>query len=277
MERIDRTIDKIIRDLGIGQDEIPYEDFIEWIADGLTHIGAYYQLQQKECSVVIDNYEGLMPCDLHKVIRMKDACSIAEPSGIGFYGGSLVEALNNAGVDYEALPYDQRLKIQTYGLQRPNLNSIQPSNLQHNGNLIGSISNNKFTDKDFNVNFNKITTSFQYGIIKLQYLAVPVDERGWPLVPDNAMYRDALFWKVAYHLSMRNPKCMPNPRMQDMEYCKDKWNFYCIGARAAANSPDLAMTERFSNNWLRLIPGGEAGRDYSTLGKPQSLNFEGNI
>ena len=274
MERVDRVIDKILRDLGLNQSEIPYADYVEWIADALEHIGACYQLQEKECSVVICDYQGLLPCDLHKVIRMKNACSISSPS-TGFYGGSLVEALNNAGVDYEALPMEQRRIISTYGLQRADVGKATPNKLQHNGNLIGSISGNAFTNNDFDINFNKITTSFQHGIISLQYLAIPIDERGWPLVPDDVSFRDALFWKCAYRLSMRSPGCLPNPQMQSMQYCKDMWDSYCRQARAAAYMPDLAMTERFANNWLRLIPGGEQHRDYATLGKPQNLNFEG--
>lgn len=280
MERIDRVIDKIIRDLGLGQNEIDYADYIEWMADGLQHIGAYYQYEEKECSVIIDDYTGLLPCDLHKVIRMKKGCSITPSGEGGFYGGSLTQALVNAGVDFDTLSaLDNYAIAKTQGLQGINYTSgysYITDKLQGNKNLIGTSSANSFTENDYNVNFNKVTTAFRHGVIQLQYLALPIDERGWPLVPDNVSFRDALFWKVAYHVSMRDPKSLASPRMQDMEYCRQQWLKYCKQARAEANMPDLAMTERLANNWMRLYnTTNDGANEYRNLGKQQNINLNG--
>lgn len=251
VERLDRVIDKIIRDLGLGDDNIPYADFVEWIADGLQHIGSYYQFLEKEAIVVVKDYTGLLPCDFHKMIYLHEGCSFTN------FDYSFEKTMENF--------YLQKLE---------NLGSVV-NMLNFNKNLIGDVSINQFTQCDYNINFNRITTSFKDGLLRVQYLAMPIDERGWPLVPDDVSFRDALFWKVAYHLSMRNPKCLSNPRMQDMEYCRQKWNYYCVQARAAANMPDLAMTERLANNWLRLFNTVDDSSDYyRTVGKRQILNFD---
>lgn len=280
MERLDRVISKIVTDLGLGQENIPHTDFIEWIADALQHIGAYPQFLEKSCVIKIENFEGLLPCDLYKVIRMKQGCEINPNASSGFYGGTLNEMLNKAGVDYESLDGYTRYKL----IAVPGLSKVEnnigvddiTNRLSYNGNLIGNPEVTKFTSKDFNINFNKITTSFCYGFIDLQYLAFPVDERGWPLVPDDVSFRDALFWKVAYHLSMRDPMKLKNPRMQDMEYCRQMWNKYCTQARAAANMPDLAGIERLKNNWLRLHNITDFDKeDYREMGKQQKLNLDG--
>ena len=60
MEKIDVVIAKVVSDLGLGQDDIPYADFVEWMASALQHIGAYPQYQQKECVIPIENHEGLL-------------------------------------------------------------------------------------------------------------------------------------------------------------------------------------------------------------------------
>ena len=280
MEPIDRMVDKIVRDLAIGQDEIPYADYIEWMADGLQHIGAYYQFAEKECTIIIDDYQGLLPCDLYKVIRLIKGCSYIPSGEGGFYGGSLTQTLSKLGVNFDELDaYERYAIVGSTGLQRTNhvtSYSSLYSRLNHNKNLIGNPITNQFTTTDYNINFNKITTGFRYGILNLQYLALPIDKKGWPLVPDDVSFRDALFWKVAYHISMRNPRLLNNPRMQDMEYCKQKWNYYCVQARAAANMPDLAMTERFANNWLRLFNTTDDSSDYyRSLGKKQTLDLNG--
>ncbi len=280
MEKLDRVIDKLVRDLGLGHDQIPYTDFIEWIADALQHIGAYPQFAQKSTLIYIENYEGMLPCDLYKVVRIKNGCEVNPSGDSGFYGGTLASSLNKLGVDYESLGAYERFKI----IAVPGISKVENNlgyeglvnRLQHNGNLIGNPRTTKHTDLDYNINFNKITTSFCYGIIELQYLAFPVDERGWPLVPDDVSFRDALFWKCAYHLSMRDPQQLKNPRMQDMEYCRQQWNRTCVQARAEANMPDIHTLERLKNNWLRLHNVTDYDKeDYSRIGKQQKLNFDG--
>lgn len=279
LEKLDRVINKIIRDLGLGQEDIPFADFVEWIADALEHIGAYYQLQEKSCIVKIENHEGLLPCDFYKMIRLSQGCQFEQATDGGFYAGSLVEVLAKAGVDFEKMPaYERYVIVGTKGLQRTDINDITQLTgvLNFNKNLIGNPKITSFTKSDINISGNRVMTAFPCGFLQLQYLAMPVDERGWPLVPDNVSFRDAMFWKCAYQLSMRSPDKMPNPRMKDLEYCKQKWNFYCVQARAEANMPDLAMLERFANQWMRLLNVTDLYTDgYRSLGKPSNLTLEG--
>ena len=276
LESLDRTINKVIRDLGLGQDEIPYQDFVEWIADALEHIGAYYQYTEKSCYILINDYEGHLPCDFYKPIRMIKGIDVAMGEG-GFYGGTLVSLLNKLGVDYSTLDAYERFHIlPVAGIAKQDVVDVIQSRLQQNKNLIGEPSVNKFSETDYNVNFNKITTSFRYGVIQIQYLAIPTDERGFPLVPDSVSYRDALFWKIAYHISLRNPKLLQNQRLQDAEYCRQMWNKYCTQARAVANMPDLDMLIRLKNNYLRLYNTTDDDvNNFANLGRQQMLNFNG--
>jgi hypothetical protein len=276
IEPLDRIIDKICRDLGLGYDDIPYADFVEWIADGLQHIGSYVQFTEKECKIIIEDYEGVLPCDLHKVIRLKRGTEVKMGES-GFYGGTLTNELINAGIDInEFSPYVRFGVLPVQGIAKvENQGTDEHNRLHHNSNLIAN-NNSAHTSLDYNVNFDKIRTAFRYGYITIQYLAIPVDERGWPMVPDNVSFRDAMFWKCAYHLSMRDPSKLKNQRMQDMEYCRQQWNRTCVQARGEANMPDLAQLERLKNQWLSLIPNNNMERtDYARLGKPQNVNLNG--
>ena len=280
LDSIDRVVDKVIRDLGLGDNEIPYTDFIEWSADALEHIGSYYQNEEKECMIVIEDYHGALPCDFYKPIRFLNGCSVTPGEG-GFYGGTLVESLNKIGFDYESAPAYERFKeIHVAGIAKPSnqyasIDSLV-TGLNLNKNLIGNPTTNKFSDMDWNLNFNKITAAFRYGIIQVQYLAMPVDDRGFPLVPDDVSFRDALMWKIAYHLSMRDPKLLKNPQMQNMEYCRQMWSKYCGQARASANMPNLDMALRMKNNWLKLHNNPNADDNlFATSGIKQRLNLDG--
>jgi hypothetical protein len=275
LESIDRTINRIIRDLGLGKEEIPYQDFIEWSADALEDIGSYYQFREKECLITIDDHRGLLPCDFMHSVRFREGC-IIEPKGYGFWGGTLPEALNNACVDYECLNAYERFVIIPQGHNQVSHGPKQPKTLQFNKNLMGNVDVNKITSMDWNLNNNVITAAFRYGIIRVQYLAMPIDDRGFPLVPDDVSFRTALFWKIAMQLCMRDPKIFKNPQMQNLEYCSQKWAFYCKQARASANMPNLEMLERLKNNWYNLIPNINLEQwEYKNLGKPQQLDLNG--
>ncbi len=51
---IKSVIGRIVSDLGIGDQEIPWQDMVEWIGEALQHIGSYAQLTDKEEDIEID-------------------------------------------------------------------------------------------------------------------------------------------------------------------------------------------------------------------------------
>jgi hypothetical protein len=225
---IKTIIYKVINDLGIGDKEIEWQDWVDWIADGLQHIGSYYQFQEKEEAIEIENYKGYLPCD--------------------FY---------------------QKIRIVNTNFSRPN----------HNKSLIGddskTIYNNSFTGNDYNINNNTITTSFKSGSLILQYLAIPLDKDKLPMVPDNVSFRDALFWKVVYHLSLRGFE-FRNPQLRDLQFTRSMWLRYCNQARAEANMPDPDMYERLKNNWMRLmLDKNQYNKLFADLSNQENLNLKG--
>lgn len=221
------VIYQVINDLGIGDTEVPTDDFIEWIGRGLQYIGSYYQYTPKQEEIYIENYKGELPCDFYKMQRI-------------FFNERYL--YNNS-----SLLGDKRTDIQD------NANSL----------------------KDINITNNVITTSFEKGTIKIQYLAIPVDEFGLPLVPDDVSFQDALFWRCAYQLSLRGFE-FRNPQLKDIEYTKKKWNIYCGQARANANMPDLDMLQRITYNYRRLIMKDEYKTAFASLGKKEQLTLAGN-
>ncbi len=292
LEPLDRTIFQIINDLGLGQEDVPYGDFVEWIAAGLQQIGSYYQMRDKKGLVVIHNYEGELPCDFDKMILIEGSIPVLGKSIGGIYAGSLQAELECKGafgiteseVTYpdgstkEVFhldtmgPYD-RYNTLTHGLNTPDMRSKFQRHLVYNGYLIG---NNHGEHSDFKIEGNKITSGMQHGYLEIYYQALPIDDRGFPLIPDNQSFRDALFWKVAYHLCLRDPDIFKNPQLKDLRYTKGQWNFYCVQARAEANMPDEQGMARLANNWLDLLkPTHLHLHKFKGLGEPSHLNLTG--
>lgn len=294
LTNIKPVIAKIVRDLGLGAEEIPYQDFMEWIFDGLQHIGSYYQFEERECEITISDYKGKLPCDFHKMIRIKAKIVLASTPTISNIISDNIQVIRNKITNFQTLLETETdlIKIETYTDAIANLNTqlvaeigkinadttvldSSTNSIIPNNNLIGTSKNNRHTPADYNINFDNITTAFKDGTIIIQYLSIPVDEEGFPLIPDDISYRDALFWKVAYQLSLRGFEFKAK-QLNDINFTRNKWNFYCIQSRANANMPDLEMMETLKNQFIKLKPNyHEYFNNFSTLGKGQYIALSG--
>lgn len=172
--------------------------------------------------------------------------------------------------------YKGELPCDFYKKSRTLYNGNRPSN---NKSLLGTtqkdISANSFSNSDYNINHNVITTAFETGNITIQYLALPVDNSGLPLVPDDPSFMDALFWRVVYQLSIRGFEFKAT-QLRDVNFTLSMWNRYCKQARAASNMPDLDMLERLKNNYLRLkVDKNQYSKYFATNGNPEGLSLNG--
>ena len=216
---IQRVISKVVRELGLGAEEIPVQDFIEVCSDALLHIGAFPQFEKKIANLEITDFAGQLPCDHYKTIRIIN------------------------GECFNSISYNEYL-ISTEDKE------VLPT---------------KFTNFDFSINFDTITTAYRRGVIQIEYLAIPVDDCGLPLVPDDISYQEALFWRVARFLAIRDE--LKNKRLS-VEYCESQWLKYCTQARASAVFPDSETMHRLANQYVRLKPNlGQYKQLFSTLGK----------
>lgn len=129
-------------------------------------------------------------------------------------------------------------------------------------NVQEQINTHQFSNKDYNINLDHITTSYQTGNITIKYLAFPVCERGLPMVPDDISFSDAFFWKVCSQLAIQGYE-FKNTQLRNIDYCRKKWNFYCMQARGNANMPDAAMMNRVAKRWISLLPNLNAYDTYN--------------
>lgn len=99
---------------------------------------------------------------------------------------------------------------------------------------------------------NHIQTSFKTGDIQLFYRKMAVDERGYPLVPDEENTKFALFWWIMGNLSLAGYK-HNNPGM-DWDYCENKFNIYAEAGRGVIKYWSTDKREAIKNLTCNLIP-----------------------
>ena len=99
------------------------------------------------------------------------------------------------------------------------------------------------------IGHNTITVGFKAGSIELDYLAMPIDERGYPLVPEEEVFQEALLWLVASKLALRGEL---NNKQLTFEYCDGRWRRFMLSARAEANMGDIQFMQKRVNDSRRM-------------------------
>ena len=98
-----------------------------------------------------------------------------------------------------------------------------------------------------------ITDTTQNGKIRVYYNAFPVDEEGYPLVPDIIEYKEACLKYVHYKISYAAFVADQTP-LQKYDYVKREWQIALNAAVAIGAMPDPDVAIGIAQRWNRLIP-----------------------
>ena len=269
---VHEVIRHTIQNFGI-ENDINEDYFIDYIANALQDIGAYPQLVMKEAIIDIVNYRGEMPCDYYKLHQIGSYTPSDSTTGINFttvlperlnyLNRRIVELkylIDNATENEDIVAYSKELSdLEIYLLESQPNSSKNLGNiglrrdkdiLFSNQNLVGNIEKNKFNKSDFRLEHNTITVGYETGYVKVIYMALPVDEEGYPLVPENISFRNALGWYIAHKLAIRGK--LSNKELS-VQYCDRMWQRYCLQARGDAYMPDITQMQEMANEHNKIM------------------------
>ena len=287
---VKRVIAKVLEDSDIQEQNIRISAIMEWIGEGLLKIGGFPSLLIKTTGredvplVELVNYQAELPTDFHSLIQVSYCASVSGPFypmryATGSYEHNPVEAeTSNTGVEdiisnsslisltmqLYNLTYEAALvKINTEPSTRSLLSTIVSNNSISSGDLTST------GDYIYTIRGGYIKTNQELGYLMIAYQAIPTDLEGYPLIPDNDSYIDALYWYVETKLLYPEWKV---GRIRDAVYenARRSWNYYCKQAYGAAMMPDKGQQESIKNTWNRLIPTlDEFDTSFSNLGQQE--------
>lgn len=106
--------------------------------------------------------------------------------------------------------------------------------------------------------------------IGLSYQAMPLDTRGYPLMPDHPSVRAAVMWFLVNTLVLQGEiKHIP------LAFADAEWHWRCRSARAYLNTWDLQQANKVYNDFVRLNPLKDVHlKEYVELGKHNTLHRE---
>lgn len=222
-------IAKVYRDLGLKEEE-DFINFIEWGAEALEQIGVFEQLETKTLCIPINFYKAELPCDLVYLNYVSYGNKNLQPSS-SLTGPVMTE--EDRSRDWTGLSL--------------------PDSILTNVNYIPSISSSSSARNSYSISGGYLNIGVEKGDVHINYQAMPVDEEGYPLVPDHVSFREAVYRYIVYKwLYPRYIRGEADARM--IGDAEQKWLWYCGQAGAQAQMPSLGKMENMARRFISLRP-----------------------
>ena len=288
--KCESVIAKIMADLDSSEVRQRIEDIREWIFEAIDKIGAPMQYIVREsgidgCPVLkIQDYQVPLPSDLSildGVAYSKNENGPWQPMSTqtGLFRSPQIQQIN----EETTLPVDQNnLAVQ----QQEQKQEHKPMQYKYptTQSQFATVNGMKYLKDRLNIKpeyFIKpgwIVTNMKDGFIKIQYKAIAMDERGYPLIPDMSSYQEAIYWYVVMKLNFS--KYLKgklggkgvNNNGAVYSYLQQQWNFYRNQAYAEAMMPTADDMQNIKRDWNKLIPDWDGDETFfRNIGKQQSL------
>ena len=107
----------------------------------------------------------------------------------------------------------------------------------------------------YKVNNGYIYTNFKHGFVEMSYKALPIDEFGMPMVPDEIKFIRAVVTYLTAQLDKKRWRTTKNNADKLIWQESDREALWYIGAaRSKAHNPNYDLMESIKNMMLRSIP-----------------------
>lgn len=239
--------------------QLSWSDSLEWSVDAIQLIGAPSSLQPRVAKITIDNYRGILPCDLESITQAAGSYSGCAIFPMTTSTGSfhpvhicddtalttLIEEFNQTSTTATELPIGQDISGNpVYTFQNGNMSMPE-------GTFDNAVSFNG--DKStYNVNGNFVFTNYSSGCVYLAYKALPVDEEGYPLIPDNRRFKEAIKAFIGYKIDYILYRSKELDK-DIYDISEREWLFYVASAGNVAKMPNYDQMQSIMNQ-MKLIP-----------------------
>ena len=248
---------------------ISYEAIIDYSVDfmRIVQCGGFFE---ERCTFIrIENYKGLLPQDYFEVNQIRLASSgiwdiLQEPD----YGYN---------EDGEIVPLESTHDVVDIYGNPVYKNSFDATMrhpvFKHSGDTFHTSSNGIINDYVYKIQGNYIFTSIKEGMIEISYKAILLDEKGYPLIPDNSKFARALqaYIKKEWFTILFDTGDIQWPILQNtqQEYA------WAVGAcESEYQKMTIDKAESFYNSWRTMIPRTrEHSKSFINNNKRENLKF----
>lgn len=210
--------------------ELNRSDVVEWVWEAVSEFaekGVFYELQE---FIPIRDNKAVLPSNIEGLIAVSYVHD--EPDDL------------DDPAQYE---YNQRILMDT--ASEPFMTDA--NNIYISGGVTEEIPRGyRYTIKN-----GYIYTTFNEGIIQIEYVAFPTDENGEPLVPKTRECIEAVKWYIIYQIYTRQ-FYKDSQLGAQMQYAEQQWIVYGNKARVQMLTPNEAKMHEIYQNSARIVPLG---------------------
>jgi hypothetical protein len=289
---VKRVIAKVFSDLDLKEGDHRVSDMIEWAGEALEKIGGFPTFENKVLGkdgyplLTISNYQAKLPCDFHSLIQIGYSTVTTGPfypmryaTGSFDYGSELTSNTTTYAVgEYEVVTLCMTLYSLSYAdalakiNNEPSTRALLESLLQPNSTYTVDGGTSTTTDLTYLIKSGYVKTNVSDGYLMVAYQAIPTDDQGYPLIPDDPGVMEALYWYI--NMKMLYPEWRAG-QVRDAVYtdAKRSWNFYCKQSYGNIMMPNGAdQLETIKNTWHRLSQEfNEHDSFFSAMGQEQLI------
>jgi len=128
---------------------------------------------------------------------------------------------------------------------------------------------------NYKVNNDSIYTNFKEGFLELVYLAFVTDDHGFPMIPDDQRYIEAIRWSLIEHLDYKKWR---TGSISDKVYEKSEQNkyWYIGSAKSKSEIPTIDRMEAIKEMFLRTITKVRSHDTYFKYSNLPEMRFTHN-
>lgn len=194
--------------------DISFETVVDYAVDFIRIVGTPPSFIEKTIDIDIKEYRGVLPCDFYQVIQVRD--------------------MNHPNDSHPAF--------------RHTTDSFHMSNHREE-----EYKHDNHRELTYKIQGGMIITSVPKGKIEMAYMAMPIDEEGYPLIPDNSSYSRALelyiklqWFTILFDTGKISAQVLSNTQQQ---YA------WAVGqAQTDLIRPTIDQMESITAAWNKLLP-----------------------
>lgn len=241
---IESIVEKVIRNTDDHQD-IDIYDAAEWTAEAMGKIGLRDAYEFKVATIDIEAQKGALPFGCIHIFGVRDADS-----------GRII---NKATDNFVIHPSNSSTTTSTTEFDTDDFPTLEDLTVT-------------VQSPTYYINSGFMYCNFSEGSVEIAYTSYPLDERGFPMIPDEAIYKEAIMsyirFKMDYRLWRKGKLAENIKRDSEQEWC-----FYCDAA-FAKNSLGIDDMENIFKGMVKIASDQNAA-DYAFkfLGSRNVTNY----
>lgn len=214
--------------------DLSFERAVNYAIHFIQIVGVPNEFEEKIAPVNIENYRGCLPCDYYDMIQVRTYREGEHCPKVFRYASDSFHYSSKKGPNKDSDAWDLTYKLQN----------------------------------------NAIYTSLKEGAIEIAYRAIRVDKEGYPMIPENSSFIQALelyIKKKVFTILFDQGKISPAV----LQNTQQEYAWYVGQAQRDLTMPTIDQMESISNMWTQLLQrNNEHSRSMKSLGMREYIKVQ---